>query len=841
MVTLGRKGNMKAIIMAGGEGTRLRPLTSNQPKPMVPVINKPVMEHIIELLRNHGIKEIIATLHFLPPLIKTYFGEGSDLGVHLSYSTEDQPLGTAGSVKNVERFLNDTFIVISGDAITDIDLTAAIEFHKENRSLATLVLKKVENPLQFGVVVTKEDGRIDKFLEKPTWGQVFSDTVNTGIYILEPEILEKIPEDTVYDFSKELFPKLLKSRRRLFGYITDGYWWDIGNVDQYLKVQHDILARKTKIEPDGFKIGRSVWINEGAKIDPQADLKGPIVIGKNSKIEAGARIRPYTVIGSNTVIKTGAFLNRAIIWDNVYVGPGAQLRGCVVGRNCDIKKSARLDEGATIGDNCVIGENAIIKPHVRIYPFKSIDASAAISASIIWETRGVRALFGKHGISGLINIDIGPRFAMRVAVAYGTALPVGSTVAISCDNQRAARIIQQAIVAGLNSAGINCRDLEHVPVPVNRYTVISEHLAGGIDVRISPEDSQSVQINFFDSSGLDSGDELQSSIEKYFYRGDFRRAFYNEMGAVVYDRRTIESYYNVLMSKLNVEEIRKARLKLVVDYQFGRSAQIAPKVFGGLGLGIISLNDLTGEERAPLEREEVERSWRQISTSVRALKAELGVLIDSASERISLVDEKGHRISQAQALILMTKLVCEQEKGSHLVIPLCVSNVVDKIAEENECKITRVGITPASLMEATQKNKVVFAGAEGGGYIYPEFLPSYDGIMSLCKLLEMVVKIKKPFSQLVEKLPRFYVVSREEFCPWEKKGTVMRELIEMAKDKKHETLDGVKIYSREGAWGLVLPDHDEPVCHIYAEGKNQKQADNIALKYARLVKRLREQ
>lgn len=824
--------------MAGGEGTRLRPLTSNQPKPMVPVTNKPVMEHIIELLKRHGITDIIATLQFLPPLIKTYFGDGADLGVHLSYSTEEKPLGTAGSVKNVEQYLDDTFLVISGDALTDIDLTKAIEFHKERKALATLVLKGVENPLQFGVVVTKEDGAIERFLEKPTWGQVFSDTVNTGIYILEPAILKQIPSGRVYDFSRDLFPKLLKKKKRLYGHVASGYWWDIGNIAQFFKVQHDVLSKKTSIEPDGFKIGKSIWVSEGASVDPMADLKGPIVIGKHSKVEAGARIRAYTVIGNNTVIKSGAFLNRAVVMDNVYVGPNAHLRGCIIGRNCDIKRGARLEEGVTVGDNCVIGENAVIHPHVRIYPFKSIDASAAISASVIWETRGVRALFGRQGISGLISVDITPRLAMRVAVAYGTALPVGSTVAVSCDQVRAAEIIKQAMIAGLNSTGVHVRDLEHAATPINRFTVTAEHLAGGMDVRLSIHDAQTIEINFFDPNGMDIKEEMQNNIEKYFYRGDFRRAFYNEMGEVFFEPRTIEAYINELLSGLDIESIKKARLKLVVDYGSGRATQVAPQILGRLGVGVIALNTHMGDGRVMADRDEWERSWRQVSTSVRALRADLGLLLDGSAERLTLVDERGQRIPQSQALVLMTKLVCENRPGGQIVMPLSVSNVIDKIAVDNDCTVTRVRVSPAALMEAAQENHIMFAGAEGGGYIFPEFLPAYDGVMSMCKLVEILAFLKKPLSSLVATLPKYYLVHKQEFCPWERKGYVMRQIIEMSKDAKHDLIDGIKVHSR-GGWALLLPDPDEPVCHIYTEGQSQKQADNIAVKYSRLIKKLR--
>jgi mannose-1-phosphate guanylyltransferase/phosphomannomutase len=216
---------MKSVIMAGGEGTRLRPLTCNIPKPMVPIVNKPVMEHIIELLRKHNLTDIAVTLQYLPNIIKNHFNDGREYDVNLKYYVEDKPMGTAGSVKNAEDFLDDTFIVISGDALTDIDLKKAIDFHFSKKSMATLVLKKVEIPLEYGVVVTDENGRITRFLEKPSWGEVFSDTVNTGIYILSPEVLKYYNKNEIFDFSKDLFPLLLKQDKPMYGYVSEDYWW----------------------------------------------------------------------------------------------------------------------------------------------------------------------------------------------------------------------------------------------------------------------------------------------------------------------------------------------------------------------------------------------------------------------------------------------------------------------------------------------------------------------------------------------------------------------------------------------------------------------------------------
>src|SRR3954468_974001 len=239
---------MKAVIMAGGEGSRVRPVTSNQPKPMLPLANKPMMEHIVGLLKRHGFDDIVVTLAFMPNAIRTYFGDGSEFGVRMVYATEESPLGTAGSVRNAMDELDERFLVISGDVMTDIDLSEIVAYHEARGAMATIGLTAVDNPLEFGIVITNEDGSIERFLEKPTWGQVFSDTVNNGIFVLEPEIFDFIPPDRPVDFSGEVFPALLEQGKPIFGHVSDGYWEDVGMLEAYNKAHQDILDGKVDLE-----------------------------------------------------------------------------------------------------------------------------------------------------------------------------------------------------------------------------------------------------------------------------------------------------------------------------------------------------------------------------------------------------------------------------------------------------------------------------------------------------------------------------------------------------------------------------------------------------------------
>src|SRR3954447_23236366 len=265
---------MKAVIMAGGEGTRLRPLTSNCPKPMLPLANRPMMEHIVGLCKRHGIDEIVVTVAFLANQIRTYFGDGSAFGVRMVYATEDQPLGTAGSVRNAMAELDERFLVISGDVLTDIDLGRIVDFHDQHKALATIGLVAVPDPLEFGIVITHDDGSIERFLEKPTWGQVFSDTINSGIFVLEPRIFDYIDPEGAVDFSSEVFPALLEAKEPLFGAVASGYWEDVGTIEAYVRAHQDVLDGRVQLDVPGFQLSHGVWLGEGAEVHPDAVVAG---------------------------------------------------------------------------------------------------------------------------------------------------------------------------------------------------------------------------------------------------------------------------------------------------------------------------------------------------------------------------------------------------------------------------------------------------------------------------------------------------------------------------------------------------------------------------------------
>jgi mannose-1-phosphate guanylyltransferase / phosphomannomutase len=836
---------MKSVIMAGGEGTRLRPLTANQPKPMLPLGNRPMMEHIVRHVHNHGFKDIVVTVQFLASQVRNYFGDGSDMGVDLTYATETTPLGTAGSVRNAAEQLHDTFLVISGDALTDVDLGELVAFHRRSGAMGTVALKHMENPLEFGIVITREDGRIERFLEKPHWGQVFSDTINTGIYVLEPEVFDHIP-DGPSDFAGDIFPKLLEIGAPLYGFVVDGYWEDVGNLEAYQRAHQDILDRRVNLDIGGFEVHPGVWLGEGAEVDPDARLDGPVLIGDFAKVERDAHLREYSVIGSGVVVKSGAFLHRAIVHDNAYIGQGASLRGCVVGRSADVKRGGRVEDGVIVGDNANIGHGAILKPNVKIYPFKTVEPGATVTKSIIWEGRGARSLFDEHGVSGLANVDVTPELALRVAMAFGSTLRKGSRVTLGRDASRVSRAFKRALVAGLNSTGVTCLDLELAPAPAVRFAATKAGASGGMYVRISPRDSQSIELAIFADDGCDLDEDAKRKVERTYNREEFRRAFGREMGELRYPPRSIELYTAALLDAIDVRAVRERGFKLVIDAGGGTSLQVLPHLLPRLGLDTLTVNGQFDEARTAMDSGQVPADLERLARLVTASGADLGVRFDPVAERLTLVDERGMVLPFDRALLLYVDLVAGSKEPGDIALPVCTTRWAAELAAKHGRAVVGTKLAASAVARAAQREGVVFAGAEGGGYAFPSLHPSYDGLLAFGKLLELLATEETGLSKAVAALPEVGLVRRQIPTPWGRKGAVMRQIVEAAKDHPTDDTDGIKVFhtpkagagdSRADDWVLVIPDTVEPVTHLWAEAVTIAGADELADAYEALVRR----
>jgi mannose-1-phosphate guanylyltransferase/phosphomannomutase len=829
---------MKAVIMAGGFGTRLRPLTCNLPKPMVPVANRPMMLHIVDLLKKHGLEDLISLVYYQPESIQSYFGDGKSIGVKMQYQGAESDLGTAGSVKLSQKLIGkERFLVISADILTDFDLSAALKFHQERKAKATLVLTRVENPLAFGVVITDREGRITRFLEKPSWGEVFSDTINTGIYILEPEVFDLMPEGKEFDFSKNLFPLMLEQKMPLYGYISPGYWKDIGTLPEYLLAHGDLLKGHVEVVVDGERqrrLGKDVWIGKGSRIDPSVKFKDSVIVGKDCVIGPNASLSDC-ILGDGCVVGEGAKLVGSVVWDHVKVGMNADVREAVIAGHTSIGDGAYVGVGVVISDHCRVGRGSTVKAEVKMWPHKTVDDGATLSTSLVWGDKWSKNLFDAYGISGTGNIEMTPEFACKLGASYGASLPKGSTVLVSRDNHKTSRMIDRALMSGLASAGINVHDLRVSPIPVARYATRSLKEAGGLHIRRSPYDSNLIDIKFFDKDGLDLPIKREKGIENLFYREDFQRASSEEVGEITFPARAIEYYEEGFMNAVKKDVIRKAGIKIVLDYAFGSASTLFPNLLGALNVDVVSLNAFMDETKLTKTAEEFQAGLKQLSTIVPTLSAHLGVMFDSGGQKIYLSDERGNLVSGDQALVLFAQLHSRAVKEARVAVPVTASRAVEEAVAKHGGQVLRCGTTYRSMMEAAAAKGTTFVGEERGGYMFSDFFPAFDAMMGVVKLMEYLAVSGEALSELVKGLPRVNLLRTQVACSWERKGTVMRRLIEDLDGQKAELVDGVKLWHGK-SWVLVLPDADRPLFHVDAEADSSRDAENLVSQYTEKIK-----
>ena len=831
-----------AVVMAGGEGTRLRPLTCDLPKPMAPIANRPIMAHIMSLLSRLGVTRAFATLHYLADEVESYFGDGADWGIQLDYAVEDIPLGTAGSVRRLMDRLDRTFLVISGDALTDFDLRPAIEFHRARGAIATLVLTRVPDPLEYGVVITESDGRVRRFLEKPSAGEVFSDTVNTGIYVLEPQVLARVDPARPFDFSKDLFPALLNEGQLLCGYVAEGYWTDVGSLEQYCTANQDCLRGAVSVSLPGEQVADGIWVGRDTRLHPSARVQAPVLIGHGCSIGEEAQIGPFSIIGDNCIIEPGVVLDRSVIWSGTYLGGGSRVSSATVCRNVIAKRHVNINEGAVVGDRCLLEEGTVVMPHIRIWPDKATERGAKVTMSLIWGTKWPGTLFGASGVAGLANIEVTPEFSARVAAAFGAYLEAGAQVITSRDSHHVSRMVKRAIIAGLMSVGANVLDLRTMPGAVSRHMAHISGAAGGIHVSVSPSDPAQTLIEFFDGSGKNLDRGAVRRIESIFFREDFRRAPRDTVGSLEFLGRTMEYYTEDFLSFIDADAIRRRAPKLVIDYAFGPLCLLLPLVLGRLGCEATAVNAFLDPTRSYEAWQRRAHRVAELGDVVRALRADLGVLLGGHGDRLAATDEEGAPVMGDDLLLCFLDLVLQSlGPGARIAVPFSATSGVEEVCQRYSASAVRTKADPASLMETASRDPdLAFAADTSGGIIFPRFLPAFDAMLALGKLLELLAAAGLQLSEVRARIPHYHRASQRVDCPWEQKGMVMRRLHEQTRDLPTDHLDGLKVHLSDG-WVLVVPDVSAPLFHVRAESRDPDRAEALASEYARTIEGLQAQ
>lgn len=812
---------MRAVVMAGGLGTRLRPLTTGVPKPLLPVVGRPMIEHVLLLARHHGIDEAVVTVQHLAPMIRRRLGGGADLGMRILYGTEPRPLGTAGGVRLAVADNDDeALLVLSGDAVTDVDLSALIKRHRESQADLTMALTRREDPREFGLVDADADGWVRRFREKPEWSSIFSDTVSAGIYVVSREVIDAIPHDVPWDWSTDVIPRLLADDGRIQSVVLDGYWEDVGDLEAYRRVQVDALDRRVQLTMPASDRGDGVWIGEGAEIAPGATVQGPCLIGPRSVIEEGARVLAYSVLGEHCLVRTGAQIERSTMHDNVYIGADADIAGAIVGRGSEIGAGSTVAENATIADGCVLEREVDVTAGSLIYPGKSVESGTTVSGSVVWDAKGHRTLIDAEGMRGEVGVEITPETVVRLAGTLGTLLSRGSTVALGRDHSTAASAYVSILAGALRAAGLDVHLLRAVPLAVLRDHV-RQRADAGVYVRVTSGDASSLDMVILRATGKGIAERARE-LNRIYTRREFRRAIPGAIGSVIEQPLATQEYADRLRQAMG--PLPAEGLRVVVDGMGGTSTAALNAILAGCPAELVLLGTQSDPLAAAWDAPARAVRLRELADVVTATGASLGIAIDASGERLWLVDELGQVLDDDRCLLVVLDLVAAEAHGGTLVVPSTSSRIVEQVAAFHGSDVRRA---PRESNDEWSGDELLRCDGEGG-FALEASLGERDAIAATVLLLGLVARTHLTLSEIDARIPRTHMVRRRVPTPWSVKAGIIRAVAGQAQGRPTDTSDGVRLAEHDGAWCLVLPDPKESQTCLWVEAADASRAEEVA-------------
>ena len=830
---------MKAVVMAGGFGTRIQPLTNSLPKPMLPIINKPMMERTMMTLKELGITEFIVLLYFKPEIIQNYFGDGSDFGINITYVVPDDDYGTAGAVKLAQEHIgDDNFIIISGDLVTDFDFQKIFDYHNSKNSKITITLTSVDNPLEFGVVIANENGKIEKFLEKPSWGEVFSDTINTGIYIIEPEILDYIPLKENYDFAKDLFPKLMREGIDIMAGYAKGYWRDVGNPESYREVYEDILSGKVKFHIEGEKHrfpDGVLYAPKHCKLDKSIEIIGTVVIGENVKIKKNTKLN-NVVLGNNIVIGKESNIRNSVLWDKVTIGRNAKLDGCVICNNNKIGKNFTAKAGLILAEGCEIGDLVTIEKDVTIWPDKVIEDASIVSSNIILGSRYKNSIFEHGKVIGQSNVELSCEMVTKLAEAFGTQLPVGSTILIARDYNKNSRMLKRAFLGGILSSGVNVIDYSAIPSSIMRCNLaMNDKFIAGVYFNQKIDDPTSTVITFFNHEALRINNDVSKKIEKAFFKESFRRVDYSKIGEITESahKREYQKYKEEVEKRLSLEKIKCVDCRIAVDMMHGIALEVFPDILNSLNIDNIMFNAHPDNARLANINSLSKQTNNDMSRVIQALNLDAGFILYPYGQRLDIVCDRGRVLDkQASLFVVLSLLNMEAQKDEtrkRVFLPTWASDIVNF----DYLDIER-GQYANFKSEKLKEYDLVATGE--GNFSFTDFSTHRDSMYATLKILEMILSNGVKLSELILSLPKFYYKTIQVPCSQALKGKMMRKFLQDAKNKKSSTLDGVKIWLDKNDWILMIPDLYSDNLNLYIQAEDDNRGEAILDKYTKKIK-----
>lgn len=789
---------MKAVIMAGGEGTRLRPITCTMPKPMVPLLNKPIIDYTMELLKRHGIDKAVYTVRYMADAIKKYVGNGDRWSIDCDFVEEDRPLGTAGGVALAVNAEDEEILVMSGDGITDLDVSELIRKHRESHAEATIVLKKVQCPTEYGIAILNDDNTIKSFIEKPELDEVFSDFANTGIYVITKRAFELIPPNMEFDFSKDLFPRMMSLGMKIFGYVTDDYWCDIGNISEYRRAQRDMLDGKVKF--DTFANNYSgIYAEVNAEIADNAVFIPPCYIGSNAIIEDYAVIGPYAVIGKNARVKSECSIKNSIVFTNAILGAKTQLRGAVVCENALLRDKTQVFENSTIGAGSATGEATSIMNGISIWPDKKLDGGLKYNENVIWGSHNYPVSFRDGGAEGYFDKELTPETVLRLAAVFASYLKDVNMILISCDDNSTSALLALTANVGIASQGINVISAQSLSRAAFSYAVLNKKADAGIYIVADSE--YHGRFIMVDSMGLEIDNSMLRSLKNKFLMNEQKPILQKRIGSIIYDDKINHDYLTNLLRLIDIERIKRTKKRLMLNCNIAEFKNVS-NILNPLGYKV-EKNDLS----IPFDENTISISFNSNDrVGVAFLSNSNGVLDYSTVFTLIAADE------------------IERNNLKSITIPITVAEEHKHYLETLGVKINCDYEDNFKLRRTAHKNNDYYA-------------PLYEVEAMTLKLAELFALGR--LQDLARKIPHVFVIEKQIRASQNDIGYLMRKLAESEKYGDIQMLDGLKIKMQKG-WVIVKPHiGSRASLRIIAGSAVSEFAEDISIEFIDKLKKLK--
>lgn len=826
---------MQAVILAGERGAPLYPLTARQPRALLPLAAKPLVQFQLELLKEHGIDEAVLCLSAMPEAFEARFGDGKDLDMTLRYHRERFPLGTAGAVRAVmNRLIGENVLILNGHILTDADLTHLMEFHKEREAAVTMLLATVPNPADFGVVVTDSEGRITSFAEKPAREEAASDTINAGVYVLRRDIIFRMPPETEFSFERQLFPQLLAEGVPMYGLVErDKYWRAISTLTDYQQGITDILERRVAAKIEGSEVREGVWVGDAATIHPTAELRGRIFINHHTEIARDAKVSGIVSIGSRCRIEEGAVVEDAILWRGTTVEAGATVRGCILGDNCIVRA------GATVQPGSVVGADAVIASVVAKLPSRGDIQRAGIK-------------FSTEGWIGTIADDVtvdNVRVVTQAVCDWVLSGKPGNGIVIGYDRRAQSEVFARAVagVVAANGIRVLLSDQE-CPSPVVSFACRYYGAAAGIMITAShfgPElNGLKVKANYGGPTTADLLGQIEDSLRNLLRSGSSPK-----VASSISSPTDISKPYRAHLSRFaNLKNLKKANLKVVVDSMYGAGSGYLSSLLTDAGVDVTEIRAERNPCFAGIYPEPVPQNMGALFEAVRERGADIGISLDGDGDQLGACDAAGNYVDGNRiAAVLLKYLYEERNWRGGVARDVATTRALDKLSAQYSLPLIETPIGFRYLGAAMLKDDILLAATESGGIGIRGHLPDRDGMMAALLLLEaMAVGGKRSLEQLIEAV--FATVGRHEDArteihpPQERMHTIISAL-QSYRQTEFAGVDVVTIIRRDGtllnladgSWILLRPSGTEPIVRLYAEAESAARAEELIAAGVQLV------